>query len=88
MDVPPFLMMIFVSFVGLFLFLPCFRRQVTETREKISDHRGKSKSEEVAPTASDPFITMPDHLRTNDEVVTWLTKDLPKLTAVIAKPRA
>ena len=27
------------------------------------------------------FIPMPDHLRTNDEVVAWLTKDLPKLTA-------
>jgi hypothetical protein len=34
------------------------------------------------------FIPMPDHLRTNDEVVTWLTKDLPNITAVIAKPRA
>jgi hypothetical protein len=31
--------------------------------------------------ADTSFIPMPDHLGTNDEVVAWLTKDLPKLTA-------
>jgi len=31
---------------------------------------------------SDPsLIPMPDHLRTKDEMVTWLVDDLPKLTS-------
>ena len=33
------------------------------------------------------FIPLPDHLRTNHEVVTWLTKDLPKLTEGLARSR-
>jgi hypothetical protein len=27
------------------------------------------------------FIPMPDHLKTKDEMVSWMTKELPKLTA-------
>ncbi len=34
-----------------------------------------------------PFIPMPENLRTNDEMVEWMTKELPKLTAEIANPR-
>ncbi len=33
------------------------------------------------------FIPMPDHLRTNEEVVAWLTKDLPELTAELARSK-
>ena len=28
-----------------------------------------------------PFILMPDHLKTNNEMVTWMTRELPRLTA-------
>ena len=28
-----------------------------------------------------PFIPMPGHLKTRDEMVAWMTKELPKLTA-------
>ena len=28
-----------------------------------------------------PFIVMPDHLKTHAEMVSWLTAELPKLTA-------
>ena len=28
-----------------------------------------------------PYIPMPDHLKTRDEMVAWMTKELPKLTA-------
>lgn len=28
-----------------------------------------------------PFIPMPAHLTTKDEMVAWMTKELPKLTA-------
>jgi hypothetical protein len=39
-----------------------------------------------------PFIPMPNHLKTRDEMVAWMAKELPKLTAEIAahpneKPR-
>jgi hypothetical protein len=27
------------------------------------------------------FIVMPDHLKTHDEMVAWMTRELPKLTA-------
>ncbi|WP_046861869.1 hypothetical protein [Microvirga massiliensis] len=29
----------------------------------------------------EPFIPMPEHLRTQDEMIAWMTKELPKLTA-------
>jgi hypothetical protein len=35
-----------------------------------------------------PFIPMPDDLKTNAQMVDWMTKELPKLTADIANPRA
>jgi hypothetical protein len=28
-----------------------------------------------------PFVSMPDQLKTRDEMVEWLTKELPKLTS-------
>jgi hypothetical protein len=34
-----------------------------------------------------PFIPMPAHLKTNDQMVEWMTRELPKLTAEIANPR-
>lgn len=34
-----------------------------------------------------PFIEMPDHLKTHDEMVAWMTKELPRLTAEIPRPR-
>jgi hypothetical protein len=40
-----------------------------------------------------PFISMPDNLKTHQEIVAWMTKELPKLTAQATahpneKPRA
>ena len=28
-----------------------------------------------------PYIAMPEHLRTHDQMVDWMTKELPKLTS-------
>jgi hypothetical protein len=33
------------------------------------------------------FIPMPNHLKTRDEMVTWMTQELPKLTADMLNPR-
>jgi len=35
-----------------------------------------------------PFIPMPDHLKTSDQMVAWMTQELPKLTADLANPRS
>jgi hypothetical protein len=34
-----------------------------------------------------PFISMPERLRTREEMVAWLTNDLPKLTADRSEPQ-
>jgi hypothetical protein len=37
--------------------------------------------------SSGPFIPMPNHLKTCDEMVAWMTKELPKITAkMVAHP--
>jgi hypothetical protein len=33
-----------------------------------------------------PFIPMPETLRTADQMVEWMTKELPRLTADLQKP--
>lgn len=33
-----------------------------------------------------PFIPMPDHLKTKDEMVAWMTRELPRLTANLPGP--
>jgi hypothetical protein len=32
-----------------------------------------------------PFIPMPNHLKTRDDMVAWMTKELPRLTAAPPK---
>ena len=44
-----------------------------------------SAMDRATPDGPDPFIPMPDHLRTRDEMVDWLTKELPKLTAAVSQ---
>jgi hypothetical protein len=34
-----------------------------------------------------PFIPIPENLKTADEMVTWMTRDMPKLTAEAQRPR-
>jgi hypothetical protein len=87
MDVQIFSLIIFVSFIGLFLLMPLFRRTITEPRTKSCDHTGKNKAEELATTASDRVILMPDYLRTRDEMVKWMAHDLPRLTMQLHESR-
>lgn len=35
----------------------------------------------------EPHIPMPDDLRTKEQMVAWMTKELPKLTEEFVKPR-
>ena len=41
----------------------------------------RAKDQTVIHDPRSPFILMPDHLKTNDEMVTWMTRELPRLTA-------
>ena len=34
-----------------------------------------------------PFIPMPEHLKSRDEIVAWMTTDLPRLLAETPRPR-
>jgi len=34
-----------------------------------------------------PFIPMPEHLKTHDQMIAWMTQELPRLTAEISNPR-
>lgn len=34
-----------------------------------------------------PFIPMPDHLKTRNEMVAWMTQELPRLTSGMSSPR-
>lgn len=80
-------MMTIVPFIGIFMLSSWFRRQGTESKTKSSAHPGKSKAEALVTTASDPFILMPDYLRTKDEMVTWMARDLPRLTLQLHEGR-
>jgi len=37
--------------------------------------------------SGDSFIPMPSNLRTSEEMVDWMTKELPKLTATMSNSR-
>lgn len=34
-----------------------------------------------------PFIPMPDHLKTAEDMVAWMTRDMPRLTAEAQRSR-
>ena len=81
MDVAVSLMIIFVALIGLSLFPLWFRGRTARTQPTGSTHQSGGIAEQVAAPNSDPFIPMPDYLRTKDEMVTWLIHELPKLTS-------
>ncbi len=46
-----------------------------------------AKDQTALHDSKSPFITMPDHLKTHAEMVAWMTRELPKLTAEIHQRR-
>ncbi len=89
MDFTTTLLLAFLGAAAIFL-MPIWvcRRTTDPTITSPIDPILGAKDQAAIHDTDTSFIPMPDHVRTNDEVVTWLTKDLPKLTIVIAKPRA
>lgn len=43
-----------------------------------------AEAQVTASESHDPFIPMPNHLRTHSEMVAWMTEELPKRAAEMA----
>jgi hypothetical protein len=88
MDLAVSLLMIAVSFFGMiWLLLFWFGEGHARTIVPYTDAAVLADIDASDLETSGPFIPMPDHLRTNDEMVTWMTHELPKLTAAMPNPR-
>jgi hypothetical protein len=75
---------------GAAIFLVPFwvsRRTTDPTIPSSIDPIMGAKDQAAIHDTDNSFIPMPDNLRTNDEIVAWLTKDLPILTAGITRSR-
>lgn len=55
------------------------------TRPAVDPITGVKDQVVIYDTAG-PLIAMPSHLKTRDEMVSWMTTELPKLTAEMQKP--
>lgn len=88
MDLAVSLLMIAVSFFGMiWLLLFWFGEGHARIIVPYTDAADLADMEASDLEASGPFIPMPNHLRTNDEMVAWMTQELPKLTAAMPNPR-
>jgi hypothetical protein len=88
MDLAVSLLMIIVSFVGMiWLLLFWFGEGHGRAIVPYSDAAVLADIDEAAMETPHPFISMPDHLRTNDEMVAWMTQELPRLTGTTTMPR-
>jgi hypothetical protein len=88
MDLAISLLMIAVSFFGMiWLLLFWFGEGPARMIVPYSDAAVLADIDSSDLETSGPFIPMPAHLRTNDEMVDWMTQELPKLTAAMPNPR-
>jgi hypothetical protein len=78
-DVAASLIMTFVALLGLFLIAMWRRGQLTHPQIKSPAIPDRGTAEQMIATDTDSFIPMPDYLRTKDEMVAWMTYDLPRL---------
>jgi hypothetical protein len=58
---------------------------VRRTKQRTIDFTSGAKDDAVICASGSSFIPMPDGLQTHDEMVAWMTKELPKLTAELLK---
>jgi hypothetical protein len=73
------------GFVGsIWLLLVAFGGDMEDPVEPFADD-AFSRTDGAGSDPSIPFIPMPGHLRTREEMVHWLTEELPKLTAAVAQ---
>ena len=87
MDLAVSLLMILASFFGmlwllLFWFGDAYRSPIIPYAEDADEITS------AQPEDAYPYISMPKHLRTSNEMVAWMTQELPKLTAEITNSRS
>ena len=82
MDFSATLLLAFLGAAAIFLMPFWVSRATTDPtiRGPVDPIMG-AKDQAAIHDVDTSFIPMPDHVRTNDEIVAWLTKDLPKITA-------
>ncbi len=82
-------LVVFAGAVGMLLLLLTWfgSRSITPEIEDDLDPILGARDPVAIYESHSPFIPMPENLRTNDQMVEWMTKELPKLTAEIANPR-
>jgi hypothetical protein len=83
------LLVVLAGAVGMLLLLLTWfgSRSITPEIEDDLDPILGPKDPTAIYESHGPFIPMPAHLKTSDQMVAWMTKELPKLTAEIANPR-
>ena len=88
MDFTSTLLLAFLGAAAIFL-VPLWvcRRTTDPTMTSPIDPILGAKDRVAIHDVDTSFIPLPDHIRTNDEVVAWLTKDLPKLTKGLTRSR-
>ena len=88
MDLAVSLLMIVASFLGmLWLLLFWFGEGHARMIVPYLDGSETADLDEPETGQSHPFIPMPKHLRTHDEMIAWMTQELPRLTAENTNPR-
>jgi len=83
------LLIVLAGAVGMLLLLLTWfgSRSITPEIEDDLDPILGPKDPTAIYESHGPFIPMPADLKTSDQMVDWMTKELPKLTAEIANPR-
>jgi hypothetical protein len=79
---------ILAGFVGMLWLLVAWLEETDEPAASLADGPPADRSQ-ITPVADNegPFIPMPSHLTTRAEMVDWMTRELPRLTAgIVTKP--
>jgi hypothetical protein len=58
------------------------------TKQRAVDQTSGANDDAARCASGGSFIPMPDCLQTHDEMVAWMTKELPKLTAELLRDPA
>jgi len=83
------LLIVLAGTVGMLLLLLTWfgSRSITPEIEDDFDPIVGSRDPIAIYESHGPYIPMPEHLKTHDQMVEWMTKELPRLTAGATTPR-
>jgi hypothetical protein len=88
MDFTATVLLAYLGAAGVFLVPFLVSRRTTDPTVTSPVDPILGEKDQAAIHNLDPsFIPMPDYLRTRDEMVTWMVRDLPRLTSRLHKGR-